>query len=222
MDVEPGFPAEEIVRTNNFISLLFYFGLLTIDRVERGRTVLRVPNLTIRQILFSYIEQGYREAKVFDVKYLQLKDLMKGMAYRGEWRPVFEYFAGEVREQLGIRDFLQGEKAVQTLHLVYMNLTNYFIIWPERELNKGYADLWMSPNLLNHPEMKYSYVVEFKYLRHDAGEEGVKAKLEEAREQLRQYAGDPKIESTRGTTTVRRIAVVYRAWELAALEEVVD
>ena len=221
-DIVPSFPAENLVDRNNFTSLLFYFGLLTIDRVERGKTVLRVPNLTIRQILFSYIEQGYREAKVFDVKYLQLKDLMKGMAYRGEWRPVFEYFAGEVREQLGIRDFLQGEKAVQTLHLVYMNLTNYFIIWPERELNKGYADLLMTPNLLNHPEMRYSYVVEFKYVVHGATDEEVAAKLAEARKQLRQYAGEGRLEAVRRGTTARRIAVVYRAWELAALEEVTE
>ena len=221
-DIVPSFPAENLVDRNNFTSLLFYFGLLTIDRVEEGETILKIPNLTIRQILFSYIEQGYREAEVFDVKYLQLKDLMKGMAYRGEWRPVFEYFAGEVREQLGIRDFLQGEKAVQTLHLVYMNLTNYFIIWPERELNKGYADLLMAPNFLNHPEMKYSYVVEFKYVGHGATDEEVAAKLAEAREQLRQYAGEGRLEASRGTTTVRRIAVVYRAWELAALEEVVE
>ena len=190
--------------------------------MERGKTVLKVPNLTIRQVLFSYIERGYREAKLFNVKAGDLDDLMAGMAYDGAWRPVFEYFGEEVKAQLGIRDFLEGEKAVQTLHLVYMNLANYFIIWPERELNKGYADLWMSPNLLNHPEMKYSYVVEFKYLKHDAGEEEVAAKLAEAREQLRQYGGDAKLESSRGTTTVRYIAVVYRAWELAALEEVAD
>ena len=219
-DIVPSFPAENLVDRSNFTSLLFYFGLLTIDRVEEGETILKIPNLTIRQILFSYIEQGYREAEVFNVKFLELKDLMKDMAYRGEWRPVFEYFAGEVREQLGIRDFLQGEKAVQTLHLVYMNLTNYFIIWPERELNKGYADLLMTPNLLNHPEMRYSYVVEFKYVGHGTTDEEVAAKLAEARGQLRQYAGEGRLEAARGTTTVRRIAVVYRAWELAALEEV--
>ena len=213
-EIVPSFPGEELLYRENFTSLLFYFGLLTIDRVERGELVLKVPNLTIRQVLFSYIERGYQEAEVFNVKVGNLKELMKNMAYRGEWRPVFEYFGEEVKAQLGIRDFLEGEKVVQTLHLVYMNLANYFIIWPERELNKGYTDLWMSPNLLNHTEMKYSYVVEFKYLKHDAGEE--------AREQLRKYADDAKIEATRGTTTVRRIAVVYRAWELAALEEVVD
>ena len=217
--VEPSFPAEELVNKENFTSLLFYFGLLTIDRVEEGEIVLKIPNLTIRQVLFSYFERGYWEAEVFNVKVSHLGDLMKRMAYRGEWRPVFEYFAGEVRSQTAFRDFLQGEKAIQSLHLVYMNLMNYFIIWPEREMNKGFADLWMSPNLLNHPEMRYSYVVEFKYLKHDASDDAVAEKLAEAMEQFGRYVGDAKIAASRGNTTVRYIAVVYRAWELAALEE---
>ena len=68
--------------------------------------------------------------------------------------------------------------------------------------------------------MRYSYLVEFKYLKHDASDGEVAAKLEEAREQLRQYAGEGKAEASAGGTTVRYIAVVYRAWELAALEEV--
>ncbi len=219
-DINTSFPAEELIDPNNFTSLLFYFGILTIDRVERGMTVLKVPNLTIRQILFSYIEQGYKDADVFKMKIIQLNKLMSGMAYDGEWRPVFEYFAEEVKAQTSIRDYLEGEKAVQTLHLVYMNLTNYFVIYPEQELNKGYGDLWMSPNFLNHPEMQYSYVVEFKYVKHDAGEGEVATKLEEAREQLRQYAGDGRHAQAKGHTTLRYIAVVYRAWELAALEEV--
>ena len=219
-DIRTGFPAERLIDPDNFISLLFYFGILTIDRVERGKSVLKVPNLTIRQVLFSYIEQGYYEADIFKMKVWHLDELMSGMAYDGEWRPVFEYFAEEVKTQTSIRDYLEGEKAVQTLHLVYMNLTNYFVIYPEQELNKGYGDLWMSPNFLNHPEMQYSYVVEFKYVKHDAGEGEVAAKLEEAREQLRQYAGDGRHAQAKGHTTLRYIAVVYRAWELAALEEV--
>ena len=89
-DIQTSFPAEDLVQPGNFISLLFYFGILTIDRVERGRTVLKVPNLTIRQILFSYIEQGYRDADVFKIKAYHLNDLMSGMAYDGDWRPVFD------------------------------------------------------------------------------------------------------------------------------------
>ena len=218
-DIQTSFPAEDLIQPDNFISLLFYFGILTIDRVERGSAVLRVPNLTIRQILFSYIEQGYKDAEVFEIKTYHLRQLMSSMAYDGEWRPVFEYFAEEVRNQTSIRDYIEGEKAIQTLHLVYMNLTSYFVIFPEQEMGKGFSDLWMSPNFLHHPEMQYCYVVEFKYLRHEATDAEVAAKLEEAREQLRQYATDAKYASAKGHTTLRRIAVVYRAWELAALEE---
>jgi len=29
-------------------------------------------------------------------------------------------------------------------------------IWPEQELGKGYCDLWMAPNLVNHLGMKYT------------------------------------------------------------------
>ena len=218
-DIQTSFPAEDLIQPDNFISLLFYFGILTIDRVEYGDLVLKVPNLTIRQILFSYIEQGYRDADVFEIKTFQLRGLMRDMAYRGAWRPVFEYFAEEVRNQTSIRDYIEGEKAIQTLHLVYMNLTSYFVIFPEQEMGKGFSDLWMSPNFLHHPEMQYCYVVEFKYLKHEATDAEVAAKLEEAREQLRQYATDAKYAAAKGHTTLRRIAVVYRAWELAALEE---
>ena len=66
------FRQNALIDPDNFISLLFYFGILTIDRVERGKTVLKVPNLTIRQVLFSYIEQGYWEADVFNMKGLSI------------------------------------------------------------------------------------------------------------------------------------------------------
>ena len=219
--IETSFPAERLIEPQNFTSLLFYFGILTIDRVERDTNIiLRVPNLTIRQVLFAYIVRGYRDTGVFELQQDKLTRLMDAMAYDGEWRPVFEYMANEVKEHTSVRDYIEGEKAIQTFHMVYLGLTDYFTIWPEREFNKGYADLWLSPNLRTRPSMQYSYVVEFKYLRHGATDEEVAAKLEGARGQLKQYAGDAGLEEQRGTTTVRYIAVVYRAWELAALEEV--
>lgn len=115
-----------------------------------------MPNETIRRMLFSYIQTSYSEAGIFNADFMQLNELINDMAYDGEWRPLFEYFGEELRRQTSIRDYIEGEKAMQTFHMVYMSLTNQYIIWPERELNKGYCDLWLSPNLVNHPQMKYS------------------------------------------------------------------
>jgi hypothetical protein len=42
-ELQKGFPLEELVDTNNFTSLLFYFGLLTIDGTEKDKIRLKVP-----------------------------------------------------------------------------------------------------------------------------------------------------------------------------------
>jgi hypothetical protein len=51
------FSMDEMYRDQYFISLLFYMGLVTIDRLDRGMTVLRIPNYLIRTIYWEYIEQ---------------------------------------------------------------------------------------------------------------------------------------------------------------------
>lgn len=63
-------------------------------------------------------------------------------------------------------------------------------------------------------------VVELKYLKHDATPAEVTARLAEARTQLRQYAAERKLQQQARPTEIRYIAVVYRAWELEALEEI--
>ena len=56
-----GFPLEKLVDENNFISLLFYFGLLSIVRSKLNRYVLNIPNETIRRLYYDYIKKIYDE-----------------------------------------------------------------------------------------------------------------------------------------------------------------
>jgi len=51
-----GFPVEEMAMTENFISLLFYFGLLTIDGMEKDEIKLKIPNETVKKLYFDYIK----------------------------------------------------------------------------------------------------------------------------------------------------------------------
>ena len=48
-----GFPLEQLVDTNNFVSLLFYFGLLTIEGTERDKIRLKIPNETIKRLYYD-------------------------------------------------------------------------------------------------------------------------------------------------------------------------
>jgi len=79
-----GFPVKRLIHTENFISLLFYFGLLTIKKtvVQDEESVLRIPNETIRRLFYDYIKEGYEETGVFSLDLYTYNRLMHGLAVR--------------------------------------------------------------------------------------------------------------------------------------------
>lgn len=226
--IEPSFPAEKLASREIFVSLLYYFGILTIDRVEQDSTILHVPNLAIRTVLFSYLAEGYREAEIFSLEQLRLEEMAHKMAYTGEWKPFFNYFAGKIYEQTSVRDYIEGEKTVQMFHLVYLNLANYFVVHSEAEMGKGFVDLWLQPNFIVRPGMLHCYLVELKYVKREQEAEVknpesalVQQLNAAASEQLRRYATDARVVAAQGTTTLHMLRVIYCGWEMVSCEEVI-
>ncbi len=222
------FPAEKLIAKENFVSLLYYFGILTIDRVEHDRLVLRVPNLAIRTVLFSYLVEGFSEAEIFNVDTMSLADMGEKMAYDGDWNPFFNYFSEQIYKQTSVRDFMDGEKTVQMFHLVYLNMLNYYVVHSEAEMGKGFVDLWLQPNFIVRPNMKHSYIVELKYVPRAQESEAknpesalIQKLNDEADAQLRHYATEPRIVASVGKTKLHLLRVIYCGWEMVSCEEVV-
>ena len=122
--ISTSFPAEKMTDTENFKSLLFYFGMLSIQGVYQGDTVLGIPNLTVREQLYTYLTEAYLQADLFEMDMSVLSTLIKGMAYRGEWELVFRFFARELERQSAIREFIDGESHVKGFLLAYLGLTH--------------------------------------------------------------------------------------------------
>ena len=223
-DVNLSFPLEELVEPDNFLSLLYYFGLLSIRGAANGRTRLGIPNQTVRRLMYGYLRDGYRDVGVFSVSHYRFSGLVVDMACRGAWRPVLEYLAEAIGAQTGIRDYLNGEKVVQAFLAAYFSLVDHFLIHSERELGKGYADLHLEPFLARYPEVRYGYVIEVKYLKRGeaADESAVASRLEEARTQLSGYLADPGLRGRQPGVRHVGLAVVFHGWELAACEAVGD
>lgn len=213
------FPAERMADTENFKSLLFYFGLLSIQKVYQGDTVLSIPNLTVREQLYTYLTEAYSQASLFEIDFSVLSGLVKGMAYRGEWEPVFRFFAQELERQSAIREFIDGEAHVKGFLLAYLGLTRGYILLPEHESSKGYADFYMMPDLVRQPDIAYSYIVEVKYARRDASDADIAALKQDAAEQLHRYAADEKVARTKGNTRLGLITLVFKGWELVVVEK---
>ena len=217
--IATSFPAEKMTDTENFKSLLFYFGMLSIQGTDFGSAILGIPNLTVREQLYTYLVEAYREAKMFDLDLSSFSGLVKEMALRGEWEPVFRFFAQELKRQSAIREFIEGEAHVKGFLLAYLGLTQGYVILPEHESSKGYADFYMMPDLLHQPDIAYSYIVEVKYARRDASDADIALLKRDAAEQLRRYAADEKVLRTKGNTRLELITLVFKGWELVVLEK---
>lgn len=218
-DIVTAFPAENITKTENFKSLLYYFGMLSIQGTYRGALVLGIPNLTVREQLYTYLAEAYSKAELFDPDMSELSSLVMDMAYDGKWEPVFRFFARELERQSSIREFIEGEAHVKGFLLAYLGLTRGYTILPEHESSKGYADFYMMPDLLRQPDIAYSYIVEVKYARRDASEADIAALKQEAAGQLLRYAADEKVLKTKGNTELGLITVIFKGWELVIVEK---
>ena len=217
--ISTSFPAEKLTDTENFKSLLFYFGMLSIQGTDFGSAILGIPNLTVREQLYTYLVEAYREAKMFDLDLSSFSGLVKGMALRGEWEAVFRFFARELERQSAIREFIDGEAHVKGFLLAYLGLTQGYVLFPEHESSKGYADFYMMPDLLHQPDIAYSYIVEVKYTKRDASEGEIASLKKEAAEQLVRYAADEKVLRTKGGTKLELITLVFKGWELVIAEK---
>ena len=217
--IATSFPAEKMTDTENFKSLLFYFGMLSIQGTDFGSAILGIPNLTVREQLYTYLVEAYREAKMFDLDLSSFSGLVKEMALRGEWEPVFRFFARELERQSAIREFIDGEVHIKGFLLAYLGLTQGYVILPEHESSKGYADFYMMPDLLHQSDIAYSYIVEVKYARRDASDADIALLKRDAAEQLRRYAADEKVLRTKGNTRLELITLVFKGWELVVLEK---
>lgn len=54
-ELKKGFPAVNITNPDNFVSLLYYFGMLTISGTYEGRTKLTIPNQVVREQIYTYL-----------------------------------------------------------------------------------------------------------------------------------------------------------------------
>jgi hypothetical protein len=223
-ELQEGFSLEELIDEDNFISLLFYFGLLSIVRSEMNEQVLEIPNETIRRLYYDYIKKVYDDTGIFSLNLARYSSLMKEMAAKGDWKPFIDYITGLMKESMGLRDLMTGEKSIQAFLNVYLGLTDLYIIHSEKEMNKGFADIVMEPFIARYPGVKYSYVIEIKYTKPKRGQKPDPAKIEKlktaAEEQLKRYLADEKFKKSLEKTTLIKLVLVFSGHQLAAIKEV--
>ena len=99
--IRPSSPLDRLAERENFLSLMHFFGLLSIRGIAEGTLRLGIPNQTVKQLMYGYLRDAYRDAEAFAVDLYALEHMMYAMACRGAWRPVLEFLADAIARQTG-------------------------------------------------------------------------------------------------------------------------
>ena len=218
-ELKTGFPAETIAEPDNFISLLFYFGMLTISGTLEGETKLTIPNQVVREQLYSYLLDTYNEADLRFDNWEKGK-LASAMAYRGDWKAYFDYIAECLHRYSSQKDKQKGEAYVHGFTLAMTAQNRFYRPISEQENQEGYADIFMFPLLDIYKDMLHSYIIELKYAKGKDSDEKVEQLRQEAITQANRYAASETVQKAIGTTTLHKIIVVYQGMKMVVCEEV--
>jgi hypothetical protein len=222
------FPQEDITLPQNFISLLYYLGLLTFSgKIQRGQTILTIPNQTIKTMIYEYFQETIKSAGGFHIDPLRILHLMGEMAYDGNYKNMVLALTDLMAQNTSIRDLMVKEKFPQVFFLAYFLITDFYICKSEPEYHQGYADLALIPFLGKYPDIPYAYLIEFKYLNTQVKKEkeALQKAIEEATLQLFQYEQSPHLQKDlmrirSHHIALKKIIVVFKGAELKYCEEI--
>ena len=225
------FSAYQIPKAEIFPSLLFYYGMLTIKGTFGSQLILGIPNNNVRKQYYNYLLEEFQDINY--VNPINLTTQFTYMAFEGKWQEPLQHIADAYAKVSSVRDSIESERNLQGFFMAYLNLNDYYITAPELELNHGYCDFFLLPDLTHYPT-KHSYILELKVLSKKEFDEEAKdaykedgtpmtraeKQWEDAVEQINRYAAAPRVEALRQGTTLHKIILQFKGWELARMEEV--
>ena len=217
MNLKTSFPAEYVTDDNNFRSLLYYYGLLTMGSSYGSMIKMVIPNNCVKEQYWSFMRDYFDRSFKIDSIPMELE--MTRMALEGEWEPFITRIAEAYRENSSVRDSILGEHNLQGFFKAYLALNSLYLVEPEIELNYGFGDFLLLPDKARYPEIAHSYILELKYVKPAATDAEVEAKSLEAGTQLQRYSNDKIVKKLCANTQLHLLKAVFRGAEMIICTE---
>lgn len=187
--ITEGFSLEKNFDEDDFKSLLFYMGLITIDTPILGGVSFKVPNYVIKGLYFEYFSKVINEELNYEINTSEISKAIREIALKGKNDSLIK-IVEKTLNKLSNRDYIKfDEKYVKLIFLTYCFLSKIYLVKSEYEVDNGYIDIAllkqanMEPDFFAIFELKYITKAEYE----KDGEKIVKAKRNEAVEQLQKY-----------------------------------
>jgi hypothetical protein len=213
------FSIEKLHDEDNFISLLFYMGLITIDNSNPEIPQVKIPNYSVKTMFWEYIKDIMRdENEELSYDSIKLRESLTKLALNCDPKPFIEFISKYIVNYLSNRDLQNfDEKYIKIIMLTILFQSKYFLPISEMENSEGYTDIYLKRGNL-YPQLKYEWVWEIKYVKTSFWKRAaeIKKKQKKSMQQLQRYK-DSNLFKDR--TDVRYLSIVFVGKKNCIIEE---
>ena len=183
---------------NDFLSLLFYMGMLSFKEEAIIGWRCEIPNYVIKKLYFEYFNAIYLSKTRFVKTTRPIAKTIDTLLGTGNPDPFFKIVEQVLLENHSNRDeMVYGEKHLQTLMIGLLFPYESYYIHSEYEVKRGYPDIFLER--MPHKPLKFDIVLELKYVKKsavkkatEAGEDLLAKVVTQAEKQLDEYMKSPR------------------------------
>jgi hypothetical protein len=179
------FNLEATFTQDDFLSLLFYMGMLSFRETRPVGWRFEVPNYVIKKLYFEYFTSIYLAKTSFLTAKKPIREAVTDLIDTGNPAPFFKIVEFVLQENHSNRDdMVYGEKHLQTLIIGLLFPFESYLVHSEYEAKRGYPDVFLER--IPGKTIRYEIVLEIKYVKKkDAAT--LDAVISEAKTQLNKY-----------------------------------
>ena len=166
----------EVGRTiEDYKSMLFYLGFLTVDHVDFGMVYYATPNYAIRELYYSFFRQLLSRENGFDIDVHRIQLAIRSLGIEGDIASLAA-IVSQALAKYSNRDSIQmSEKHVKMVMMAYLMLSNAYMVYSEYELERRYADIYLKARM---KEVKVEAAIELKYLSLEAAKDAARVEAQ--------------------------------------------
>ena len=209
------FELDKRFNKDDFVSMLFYNGYITIKELDRMELKFIVPNYVTQALYASYFLQLTDVAQKYKIDTSKISDSIIQLGQYGK----IDDLVARVQEFLfccSVRDKENfNEMNLKHVFGMILSLTSQFITYAEYPAGQGFADMYIQK--ASDSLAKYEAIVELKYLSEkDSKKANIKKLVKEAKEQLGRYLKDTRLEQK---DNLKKFVVIFKGFEDYFVEE---
>ena len=209
------FELEKTFSRDDFLSMLFYNGYITIK--EAGlRTKFKIPNYVTKVLYANYFMQITEIKDKYKADTNAIEDAMYELGENGKFEPITKcvqdfLFHTSVRDK---ENFY--ERDLKFIYEFMLNFTEQYAVYAEYPAGQGFADLFIQK--ATNSLAKYDAIVELKYLsKQDAKVANMQKLEEDAKNQIEKYMKDKRLQQKE---TLKKYMVIFKGFEEYFVKEI--